>query len=215
MFKRAAHAMSHLFFGYLRSLASPRPKIDFGIPALPKSLSGTLLKTEYPPRDHRVSRSAARIYKTRVDYFSPNPEASIARASHLPYRDQHTLRRILKLENSARPFSTLECHRILETISNNAKTSPWINFISNEFTGSLVPLDKLDANLRPAGLSSVKYFEMDETFWWVWMTSLGPEEPPQRQAIFRRCSLVEAHVSHDRREWVIIEESLQAPSPSW
>lgn len=40
IFQRAAHAMSRLFFGYLRSLANPLAKKDFGIPPLPKSLSG-------------------------------------------------------------------------------------------------------------------------------------------------------------------------------
>lgn len=68
-----------------------------------------------------------------------------------------------------------------------------------------------DANLEPGELASINTFELDDTFWWVWMTSLAGEETPVRKAAFGRCALIEANVSG--RRWLVIEEQVKGASP--
>lgn len=41
------------------------------------------------------------------------------------------------------------------------------------------------------------------------MTSFGPEVPLDRRDVFRRCSLVETSISYEKREWLVLEETLK------
>jgi len=118
-------------------------------------------------------------------------------------------------------------------------TPSWADFLSSGFpndpnnTGVLLPPDKQlpplqaarghssqshvrngilhDESLEPGELASINRFELDETFWWVWMTSLAGEETPERKAVFGRCALVETHIP--RAPWLVIEEQVKGASP--
>jgi len=48
---------------------------------------------------------------------------------------------------------------------------------------------------------------LDDTFWWVWISSLAGEETPARKAIFRRCAFVEMQTTEGC--WLILEEHVR------
>lgn len=64
--------------------------------------------------------------------------------------------------------------------------------------------------LEPGELASITQFELDETFWWVWMTSLAGEEPTERKAVFGRCTLMETDIPGAR--WLVMEEQVKGAS---
>ena len=66
-------------------------------------------------------------------------------------------------------------------------------------------------SLDPGELAAVHYFDLDETFWWVWMTSLAEEETPERKSVFGRCALIET--KFHRNPWMIVEEQVKGASP--
>ncbi|KAL9064964.1 MAG: hypothetical protein Q9157_007643 [Trypethelium eluteriae] len=66
-------------------------------------------------------------------------------------------------------------------------------------------------SLEPGELASITHFDFDETFWWVWMTSLAGEEPDARKGIFGRCALVETNLGGAR--WLVMEEQVKGASP--
>ncbi|KAI5288555.1 hypothetical protein KEM52_001118 [Ascosphaera acerosa] len=47
------------------------------------------------------------------------------------------------------------------------------------------------AELAGAEVARITALELDESFFWVWITSLAPEETPARRAVFGHCVLVE------------------------
>ncbi|KAK5109785.1 hypothetical protein LTR62_006518 [Meristemomyces frigidus] len=66
-------------------------------------------------------------------------------------------------------------------------------------------------NLAPGEMAAITNVELDDAFWWVWMTSLSSEEPADRKGVFGRCALVETTVMHGR--WLIMEEQVKGASP--
>ncbi|KAF2417421.1 hypothetical protein EJ08DRAFT_600096 [Tothia fuscella] len=68
-----------------------------------------------------------------------------------------------------------------------------------------------DHDLEPGELASINNFDLDETFWWVWMTSLAGEETPERKAVFGRCALIETQIQGAR--WLVMEEQIKGASP--
>ncbi|MBE7179869.1 MAG: DUF1708 domain-containing protein, partial [Terriglobus roseus] len=120
-------------------------------------------------------------------------------------------------------------------------TPSWADFLSTGFadernpavsTPMLLPPDKVlppigearghssqshlrpsnaEANLEPGELASITSFDLDETFWWVWMTSLASEESAERKAAFGRCALIETNISGAR--WLVMEEQVKGASP--
>jgi hypothetical protein len=62
-------------------------------------------------------------------------------------------------------------------------------------------------DLEPGELASITQFDLDDTFWWVWMTSLAAEEPSQRKAVFGRCTLIETRISGAK--WLVMEEQVK------
>jgi hypothetical protein len=115
-------------------------------------------------------------------------------------------------------------------------TPSWADFLSSGFADdrgpTLLPPDKqlplpvggarghssqshrpggAQADLEPGELASITHFDLDETFWWVWMTSLAGEEPPERKAVFGRCALIETEISG--HPWFLIEEQVKGASP--
>lgn len=66
-------------------------------------------------------------------------------------------------------------------------------------------------NLEPGELASIARLDLDDSFWWVWITSLAGEEPPERKAAFGRCALVETIIPHGR--WLVMEEMVKGAAP--
>lgn len=112
-------------------------------------------------------------------------------------------------------------------------TPSWADFMSSGFvdesggtgqTPLLLPPDKIlppinirnhtaqsrrrgldnESKLEPGELASITTFQLDDAFWWVWITSLAGEEPTQRKAVFGRCALIETNINGGR--WLVMEE---------
>jgi hypothetical protein len=64
-----------------------------------------------------------------------------------------------------------------------------------------------EEDLEPGELASITAFDLDETFWWVWMTSLANEETPDRKAAFGRCTIVETRIPGGK--WLVMEEQIK------
>lgn len=127
------------------------------------------------------------------------------------------------------------------TVNMGRPTTPsWADFLSSGFVDEktnnpsplLLPPDKIlppfetsrgrssqshrprlesDRTLEPGELASISRFELDESFWWVWISSLAGEEPAERKAAFGRCALVETVVPHGK--WLVIEEQVKGAAP--
>ncbi|KAJ9132001.1 DUF1708-domain-containing protein [Pleurostoma richardsiae] len=65
--------------------------------------------------------------------------------------------------------------------------------------------------LEPGELASITKFDLDDAFWWVWMTSLAPEETPGRKSAFGRCAVVETVIRTGR--WLVMEEMVKGAAP--
>ena len=114
-------------------------------------------------------------------------------------------------------------------------TPSWADFLSSGFTDDDIanatstlslPPDKVlpplgsraqtplhvgDENLAPGELAAITNVDLDDAFWWVWMTSLAGEEPSERKAVFGRCALIETTIM--KGQWLIMEEQLKGASP--
>lgn len=71
----------------------------------------------------------------------------------------------------------------------------------------------LDAQpiLDPGELASITRTEVDDSFWWVWISSLAPEELTSRKAVFGRCALIETILPDGR--WMVMEEQVKGAAP--
>ncbi len=71
----------------------------------------------------------------------------------------------------------------------------------------------LDAQvkLEPGELASITSINVDDAFWWVWISSLAGEEPTSRKAVFGRCAFIETHLSDGR--WMVMEEQIKGAAP--
>ncbi|KAM7219288.1 DUF1708 domain containing protein [Rhypophila decipiens] len=68
-----------------------------------------------------------------------------------------------------------------------------------------------EQHLEPGELASITKFDLDDSFWWVWMSSLAPEETPERKAAFGRCAVVETIIRTGR--WLVMEEIVKGAAP--
>lgn len=68
-----------------------------------------------------------------------------------------------------------------------------------------------DTHLEPGELASTNSMNLDDAFWWVWITSLAGEETLARKAVFGRCALIETVINH--RSWLVIEEMVKGAAP--
>ncbi|KAK4695054.1 hypothetical protein P7C71_g2636, partial [Lecanoromycetidae sp. Uapishka_2] len=68
-----------------------------------------------------------------------------------------------------------------------------------------------DSNLEPGELASINAIELDDAFWWVWITSLAGEETPARKATFGRCALIETKIGGG--SWLVVEEMVKGAAP--
>lgn len=120
-------------------------------------------------------------------------------------------------------------------------TPSWADFLSSGFVNDapnnppnlLLPPDKIlppidtnlrqrssqshrprlegDVHLEPGELASINQFDLDDAFWWVWMSSLAPEEPAERKAAFGRCAIIETVIRAGR--WLVMEEMVKGSAP--
>ncbi|KAF5024176.1 hypothetical protein F66182_3765 [Fusarium sp. NRRL 66182] len=68
-----------------------------------------------------------------------------------------------------------------------------------------------DRFLEPGELASITTFSLDDSFWWVWMTSLAPEETAERKSAFGRCAVIETRIISGR--WLVMEEMVAGAAP--
>ena len=68
-----------------------------------------------------------------------------------------------------------------------------------------------DSDLEPGELASINALDLDDAFWWVWMTSLAGEETSLRKAAFGRCALLETVIGGGA--WLVIEEMVKGAAP--
>lgn len=66
-------------------------------------------------------------------------------------------------------------------------------------------------DVAPGELAAIANVELDDAFWWVWMTSLAGEEPAEHKAVFGRCAVIETSIMHGK--WLIMEEQVKGASP--
>ncbi|KAH6692333.1 hypothetical protein F5X68DRAFT_57742 [Plectosphaerella plurivora] len=76
---------------------------------------------------------------------------------------------------------------------------------------SHAPRLETDGHLEPGELASITRFNLDEAFWWVWMSSLAPEETADRKSAFGRCAVVETVIRSGR--WLVMEEMVVGAAP--
>ncbi|CAM1504089.1 Fc.00g016800.m01.CDS01 [Cosmosporella sp. VM-42] len=140
-----------------------------------------------------------------------------------------------------RPQQGLRATPASGTTNLGRPTTPsWADFLSSGFlddnpnrSTALLPPDKVlppidaqtrqrssqshrprlesDRNLEPGELASITTFDLDDAFWWVWMSSLAPEETAERKAAFGRCAIIEATIRHGR--WLVMEEMVAGAAP--
>jgi hypothetical protein len=68
-----------------------------------------------------------------------------------------------------------------------------------------------DSTLEPGELASIDRLDLDDSFWWVWISSLAGEEPTSRKAAFGRCALIETVVAGGK--WMVMEEQVKGAAP--
>ena len=68
-----------------------------------------------------------------------------------------------------------------------------------------------ESNLEPGELASINAIDLDDAFWWVWITSLAGEETTARKAVFGRCALIETSIGGGT--WLVIEEMVKGAAP--
>ncbi|EGX91322.1 morphogenesis protein (Msb1), putative [Cordyceps militaris CM01] len=117
-------------------------------------------------------------------------------------------------------------------------TPSWADFLSTGFvdesgnTSTLVPPDQVlppidvqrqhssqshqprlesERDLEPGELASITPFDLDDAFWWVWMSSLAPEETSERKSAFGRCAVLETTVHNGA--WLVMEELIAGAAP--
>ncbi len=118
-------------------------------------------------------------------------------------------------------------------------TPSWADFLSSGFVDEaengpaplLLPPDKIlppidtrgrssqshrprvEANqMEPGELASITRFDLDDSFWWVWISSLAGEEPAERKAAFGRCALIETIIRGGK--WLVMEEMVKGAAPA-
>lgn len=68
-----------------------------------------------------------------------------------------------------------------------------------------------DAILEPGELASINAINIEDAFWWVWISSLAGEEPTERKGVFGRCALIETSIRGST--WLVIEEMVKGAAP--
>ena len=90
------------------------------------------------------------------------------------------------------------------------KILPPIDLDSTRGKSSQSHIRKPDEDLEPGELASINALQLDDAFWWTWITSLAGEETLQRKAVFGRCALIETTFGG---AWLVIEEMVKGAAP--
>ena len=69
----------------------------------------------------------------------------------------------------------------------------------------------IDSDLEPGELASINAINIEDAFWWVWISSLAGEEPTARKGVFGRCALIETSIRGST--WLVIEEMVKGAAP--
>ena len=83
------------------------------------------------------------------------------------------------------------------------KQLPPIDTAGSRVRSSQSNLHGPDDSLDPGELASVTPLDIDDAFWWVWISSLSGEESSARKAVFGRCALAETKADEGR--WLVLE----------
>ncbi|KAL4897704.1 hypothetical protein BDV59DRAFT_48847 [Aspergillus ambiguus] len=68
-----------------------------------------------------------------------------------------------------------------------------------------------EPSIDPGELASITTLDLDDSFWWVWISSLAVEEPVSRKAVFGRCALLETVIKNAK--WLVLEEQVKGAAP--
>ncbi|PLB52702.1 hypothetical protein P170DRAFT_472594 [Aspergillus steynii IBT 23096] len=68
-----------------------------------------------------------------------------------------------------------------------------------------------ETSIDPGELASITTLDLDDSFWWVWISSLAIEESPLRKAVFGRCALLETVIKGAK--WLVLEEQVKGAAP--
>ncbi|KAL2865806.1 DUF1708 domain-containing protein [Aspergillus lucknowensis] len=68
-----------------------------------------------------------------------------------------------------------------------------------------------EPSMDPGELASITTLDLDDSFWWVWISSLAGEEPAARKAVFGRCALLETVIKNAK--WLVLEEQVKGAAP--
>ncbi|KAJ5299485.1 hypothetical protein N7476_011042 [Penicillium atrosanguineum] len=94
-------------------------------------------------------------------------------------------------------------------------TPSWADFMSSGFSDEVPQSHKralqTEPSLEPAELASINTLDMDDSFWWVWITSLSGDEPLARKAVFGRVALLETIIRQTK--WLVLEEQIKGAAP--
>lgn len=69
----------------------------------------------------------------------------------------------------------------------------------------------MPTRLEPGEIASITQILIDDSFWWVWISSLAAEEPTSRKAAFGRCALIETILPDGK--WMVMEEQVKGAAP--
>lgn len=105
-------------------------------------------------------------------------------------------------DNQARPNYLLPPDKILPPLSPDSRQNS---------SQSHHPRLESERDPEPGELASIRVIDLDDAFWWVWMTSLAPEETPERKSAFGRCAVVETQIRGCR--WLVVEEIIAGAAP--
>jgi hypothetical protein len=105
-------------------------------------------------------------------------------------------------DNQSRPNYLLPPDKILPPLSPDGRSHS---------SQSHHPRLESEQDVEPGELASIKVIDLDDAFWWVWMTSLAPEETPERKSAFGRCAVVETQIRGCR--WLVVEEIIAGAAP--
>jgi hypothetical protein len=206
-----------------------------GISAIPWSLQKLLIETEYPPeRSPPLTRSVRHVVMI-VDTTAATPFALLRRASSFQYRENDIgLRELSEYKDPVRAL-TEECRRVLKLIALANSTSAyflpaqqqrrhgftdqsWAAFEdigfsrnSSDTTSSQTIESDLPPGPGPSELAIITSLDLDEAFRWVWISSLAPEETPDRKAAFGRSVLFETVIP--AHQWIVFEEVATGVAP--
>ncbi|TQS36392.1 hypothetical protein Golomagni_03161 [Golovinomyces magnicellulatus] len=171
---------------------------------------------------------------TLPDHFGGTTDASWSRFEDLGFSCAFDEKEVNGLSLTNRYPHLLEKTKMSKNSMGRPTTPSWAEFLSSGFVDelksmpsplalppdlSLPPIESLGQNSQPHGtatkesqlepgeLASIAKFYLDDSFWWVWICSLGSEETPQRKAAFGRCTLIETVIPGGK--WLLIEEKVK------